>query len=170
MKIYRRLQRHLDNQAVGFPATWSGADILLLKRLFSPDEAKLALHLSYKPTPAGRLRTLGPRVLAEQTRRLLESMFTKGAIGWKEQDGPTTGISCRWSSACTKARTAIQLRSSSRCPRLLEDPELRKSFLAVNPPRCGPSPSTRALPSNILSPRTIRSAPLSTPRRAPSSF
>jgi len=86
--IYRRLQQHLDRQAVGFPAAWSGADIRLLKRLFSPDEARLALCLSYKPTPAEQIveRESGA-FPAEQTRRLLESMFTKGAIGWKQQDG-----------------------------------------------------------------------------------
>jgi len=46
--IYRSLQEHLDKQAVGFPSVKSGADIRLLKRLFTPDEARLALHLSYK--------------------------------------------------------------------------------------------------------------------------
>jgi len=87
-QIYRRLQRHLDKQAVGFPAAWSGADIRLLKRLFSPDEAKLALFLSYKPTPAGLIiERAAAAFSAEQTERLLESMFAKGAIGWKEKDG-----------------------------------------------------------------------------------
>jgi electron transport complex protein RnfB len=88
MRVYRRLQRHLDNQAVGFPASWSGADIRLLKRLFSPDEAQLALFLSYKPLPAGRIIERAAAVFsAEQTERLLESMFAKGAISWKEKDG-----------------------------------------------------------------------------------
>jgi hypothetical protein len=86
--IFRRLQRHLDKQAVGFPAAWSGADIRLLKRLFTPDEARVALDLSYKPMPTtqilGRADASFP---AEQTKRLLESMLAKGAIGWKEKGG-----------------------------------------------------------------------------------
>jgi len=86
--IYRLLQRHLDKQAVGFPAAWSGADIRLLKRLFSSDEAKLALHLTYKPEPTGTIiERAASEVSAEQTKRLLDSMLTKGAIGWKEKDG-----------------------------------------------------------------------------------
>ena len=48
--VYRSLQEHLDRQAVGFPATRSGAEIRFLEKLFTPDEARLALHLSYKPT------------------------------------------------------------------------------------------------------------------------
>ncbi|MHB8908571.1 MAG: hypothetical protein ACYDAA_06795 [Syntrophales bacterium] len=57
-QIYRNLQRHLDNQAVGYPATKSGAEIRILKRLFSPDEARLAMHLTYNPSAAGHIYEL----------------------------------------------------------------------------------------------------------------
>ncbi len=85
---YRLLQQHLDKQAVGFPTVGSGADIRLLKRLFTPDEAKLALYLSYKPA-AGALivERAAAEFSPEQVNRLLESMFQKGAIGWKRKDG-----------------------------------------------------------------------------------
>ena len=86
--IYRLLQQHLDKQAVGFPSVKSGADVRLLKRLFSPDEAKLALHLTYKYEPT---RTIVVRAAdefpAEQAKDLLEAMLQKGAIGWKEKNG-----------------------------------------------------------------------------------
>jgi electron transport complex protein RnfB len=86
--IYRLLQRHLDKQAIGFPSTWSGADIRLLKRLFTPDEAKLALHLTYKPSPTEQIiEHAASEFPAARTVILLDSMFTKGAIGWKEKDG-----------------------------------------------------------------------------------
>jgi ferredoxin len=86
--IFRRLQQHLDRQAVGFPSTRSGVDILLLKKLFSPDEARLALHLSYKPLPTKQIAELAaPGFSPAQAGSLLESMFAKGAIGWKEQGG-----------------------------------------------------------------------------------
>jgi electron transport complex protein RnfB len=85
---YRLLQRHLDSQAVGFPATDSGADITLLRRLFSPDEARLALHLSYRPSPLTRIvEEAAPRFSADQVKGLLEALFAKGAIGWKEKSG-----------------------------------------------------------------------------------
>ena len=88
MNVYRRLQRHLDAQAVGFPAAWSGADIRLLRRLFDPDEARAALHLSCRPKPAGEIVERAAAEFSEvQLTRLLESMFAKGAIGWKEKAG-----------------------------------------------------------------------------------
>jgi len=86
--IYRLLQRHLDKQAIGFPSTWSGADIRLLKRLFTPDEARLALHLDFKPSSTEQvLERAASEFSSAQITKLLSSMFTKGAIGWKEKDG-----------------------------------------------------------------------------------
>jgi len=86
--IYRQLQRHLDRQPVGFPRTWSGADIRLLKRLFTPEQAGLALSLSYKPSS---LSEVGARVQGEPSPerigKLLDEMFMKGAIAQKERDG-----------------------------------------------------------------------------------
>jgi electron transport complex protein RnfB len=38
-QMYVKLQKHLDNQAVGFPATRSGVEIKILKHIFSPEEA-----------------------------------------------------------------------------------------------------------------------------------
>jgi electron transport complex protein RnfB len=47
--IYRELQRHMDQQAVGLPRTRSGADVRPLRMMFTPDEARLALHLTFRP-------------------------------------------------------------------------------------------------------------------------
>ena len=91
-KVYRQLQRHLDKQAVGFPAARSGADIRFLKRLFTPEEAKLALHLSYRPMPTDEVtRSAAPEFKPDAVERLLDSMQLKGAIGLK-----TTGGLKRW--------------------------------------------------------------------------
>ena len=46
-ELYRELQIHLDNQPIDFPATDSGSDIRLLKYLFKPKEAEIALKLNY---------------------------------------------------------------------------------------------------------------------------
>ena len=87
-QIYRRLQQHLDRQPVGFPASWSRADLRFLRRMFTPDEARLALHLTYQPAPTAVIvERTAPEFSAEQTGRLLESMFQKGAIAWKDQGG-----------------------------------------------------------------------------------
>jgi len=49
MDIYRQLQRSLDEMPVGFPASSSGVEIRILKRLFTPEEAGLAVALSALP-------------------------------------------------------------------------------------------------------------------------
>ncbi len=85
--IYRLLQRHLNQQPIGFPAALLGSDIRVLRRLFTPDEAKVALHLSYKPAPTDQIAAkAAPQFSSGQTKALLESMFGKGSIGWNEQD------------------------------------------------------------------------------------
>jgi Pyruvate/2-oxoacid:ferredoxin oxidoreductase delta subunit len=86
--VYRRLQEHLDKQAVGFPKTDSGAEIRFLSKLFSPDEARLALYLSYTPTTTEIIvLAASPEFVQEQVKRLLDSMQAKGAISWKEKEG-----------------------------------------------------------------------------------
>lgn len=86
--IYRLLQEHLDQQPVGFPATRQGADIRLLQRLFTTEEARIALHLSYKPMPvAAVIERTGAEFTAEQVETLLESLLMKGSIGLKAKDG-----------------------------------------------------------------------------------
>ena len=45
--VYRALQRHLDGMPVGFPETTSGAESRILKQLFSPGEARIAVQLPF---------------------------------------------------------------------------------------------------------------------------
>lgn len=86
-RIYRLLQRHLDKQTVGFPATLLGSDIRFLRRIFTPDEAKIALHLSYKPASLDEIAEKAAQEFsADRTRLLLDSMFKKGGIAWKKRD------------------------------------------------------------------------------------
>lgn len=81
--VYRRLQRHLDKQAVGFPATRSGAEIRLLKRVFDPGEARLAMSLSYKPRPLAEIfEAVKPRDMPlADMEKMLDRMVEKGGIG-----------------------------------------------------------------------------------------
>lgn len=84
----RQLQQHLDRQAVGFPAARSGADLRVLQRFFTAEEAKLALHLSFRPAPTQEVVQQAAGDFAEgRVRELLESLLQKGAIGWKKKDG-----------------------------------------------------------------------------------
>jgi Na+-translocating ferredoxin:NAD+ oxidoreductase subunit B len=86
--ILRQLQQHLDRQAVGFPAVKSGADIRLLQRLFTPEEARLALHLTFRSAPTEEVARRAKGEFAEgRVRELLDRMFRKGAIGWRQREG-----------------------------------------------------------------------------------
>jgi NAD-dependent dihydropyrimidine dehydrogenase PreA subunit len=88
-QVYVKLQKHLDNQAVGFPATRSGAEIKLLKHIFAPQEAEIACCLSYKFEP---LETIFSRAghLVDSAGELetgLDLIQKKGGIESKIKDG-----------------------------------------------------------------------------------
>jgi len=90
LTFYRSLQEHLDRQAVGFPATPAGAELRFLQKLFTPDEARLAVNLSYRPASIEEIMKAPLQASGAErgkTLGLLESMVSKGAIGWKEKDG-----------------------------------------------------------------------------------
>ncbi len=79
LEIYSRLAKHLDNLPGGFPPTESGVEMRILKRLFTPEEAELAVRLTLIPEDpqaiAGRVG-LPP----DETARRLEEMAQKGLI------------------------------------------------------------------------------------------
>jgi len=81
-KVYVKLQKHLDNQAVGFPATRSGVEIKILKHIFAPDEAEIACFLSYKFEPLETiLSRAGQRVDSpEELEKCLGRIQKKGGI------------------------------------------------------------------------------------------
>ena len=170
--VHRALQEHLDRQAVGFPSVKSGADIRLLQRLFTPEEARLALLLTYRPAPTDRVvEDAAADWTAEQVQSLLERMLQKGAIGWKRRDGAD-----HWYLHADGGRhlRVPGRRALARVPegrrRLHADPGLRHVLpLGRSPPRCGPSRSTGASRSSTTSPRTTRRGRSCARRRAPSS-
>lgn len=86
--IYRTLQKHLDKQAVGFPATKSGVEIRILKRLFTPDEAKIAMHLTYRPSSITDIYNMvkAEGISQESLENVLDSMVKKGAIARTERN------------------------------------------------------------------------------------
>ncbi|MBS1213380.1 MAG: 4Fe-4S ferredoxin iron-sulfur binding domain protein, partial [Proteobacteria bacterium] len=80
---YRNLQRHLDKQAVGFPATRSGAEIRILKRIFNPEEAELAMYMSYQQRSHQEIfETVKPcDMRLADMEKMLDKMVEKGGIG-----------------------------------------------------------------------------------------
>jgi electron transport complex protein RnfB len=88
-KIYIKLQKHLDNQAVGFPATKTGVEIRILKHIFTPEEAEIASFLSYKFVPLEIIYSRVAHLVAspEELERILDRIQKKGGIEFKIKNG-----------------------------------------------------------------------------------
>jgi ferredoxin len=88
-RVYQDLQRHLNNQPVGYPATKSGAEIRILKRFFTREEARLAMHLTYKPSSLDYIyeSVKGSGISLNDMESMLNGMLGNGVIGHHEKEG-----------------------------------------------------------------------------------
>jgi len=82
LQVYIKLQKHLDKQPVGFPATRSGVEIKVLQHIFTPRQAEIAAYLSYRFEP---LETIFDRVAhivesPEKLAVLLDEIQLKGGL------------------------------------------------------------------------------------------
>ncbi len=77
IEIYQRLAQHLDRLPAGYPPTPDGLELRILQRLFTPEEAALAVHLTLIPE---RAVVIAQRAGLEQeaTERMLKEMAEKG--------------------------------------------------------------------------------------------
>jgi Na+-translocating ferredoxin:NAD+ oxidoreductase subunit B len=77
--VYQNLAKHLDNLPTGFPSTETGVEIRILKRLFSPEEAEIAVGLKMKIESAG---SIAERLNMDEEKiaPVLEDMSQKGLI------------------------------------------------------------------------------------------
>jgi len=89
--VYKALQKHLDRQAVGFPATRSGAEIRILKHIFTLEEARIAAYLSYRPEPLETIFAKVGHLVASPgaLEKRLDSIRKKGGIESKIKNGKT---------------------------------------------------------------------------------
>ena len=53
--VYQQLAQHLDRLPAGYPATEDGVELRILQRLFSAEEAEIALGLTMMPEPAASI-------------------------------------------------------------------------------------------------------------------
>lgn len=77
--VYGRLGLFLDELPGGFPATDSGVELKILRRLFTPEEGELALHLSLIEETAKVIALRAKRPL-DETADLLARMERKGLL------------------------------------------------------------------------------------------
>lgn len=79
INAYERLARHLDRLPAGFPRTEFGVELKILQKLFTPEEAQLAVLLSLKPEPVEAIAERA-QVPAQELAPKLEEMARKGLI------------------------------------------------------------------------------------------
>jgi Pyruvate/2-oxoacid:ferredoxin oxidoreductase delta subunit len=88
-KVYVDLQRHIDSQAIGFPATKKGTELRILKQIFSPSEAEIAACLTYKLEPLEAVFARAGNLVAspEKLAEILDAIENKGGIELEIRDG-----------------------------------------------------------------------------------
>ena len=88
-QVYIKLQKHLDRQPVGFPATRSGAEIKILKHIFTPEEAEIVSFLNYKPEPLKTIFGKAGHLVEspEKLEKILDRIQKKGGIELKIKNG-----------------------------------------------------------------------------------
>lgn len=77
---YKALAQKLDELPQGFPATESGVELRILKKIYSPEEAEMTTKLSPMPEAA---KAIGERlnIPTEEMAKILDNMDKKGQIG-----------------------------------------------------------------------------------------
>jgi H+/Na+-translocating ferredoxin:NAD+ oxidoreductase subunit B len=87
-KIYLELAKHLDNMPAGFPKTRSGAELKLLQKFYTPEQARIAIHISPQPEPAATIAErlgMDPEEAAEK----IEQMAREGSVfRYRSKKGP----------------------------------------------------------------------------------
>jgi Na+-translocating ferredoxin:NAD+ oxidoreductase RNF subunit RnfB len=78
--VYERLAKRLHELPQGFPPTETGVELRILRKLFSPEEAEMALKVKPMPETAKAISERLGMALEETTTRL-DDMAEKGQIG-----------------------------------------------------------------------------------------
>ena len=78
-EVYERLARKLDELPHGFPNTDNGVELRILAKIFSPEDATVALDLLPMPESAEAIAARRRRGI-DETRQQLEKMRARGQI------------------------------------------------------------------------------------------
>lgn len=84
--VYKKLAKKLDRMPNGFPPTPSGVELKLLRKIFSPEDARLALKIPPMPATAEQIAKRFRKPVAE-VRPVLDGMAGRGQIGSMKMDG-----------------------------------------------------------------------------------
>ncbi|MBW1975203.1 MAG: 4Fe-4S binding protein [Deltaproteobacteria bacterium] len=78
-EVYEQLAKHLNKLPSGFPRTPTGVELRILKKLFTPEEAKIACLLTMKPETAEEIANRAG-IESDLVAEMLENMARKGLI------------------------------------------------------------------------------------------
>ncbi|MBP7737840.1 MAG: 4Fe-4S binding protein [Spirochaetes bacterium] len=82
--VYQRLRREIDKLPIPYPETKSGVEIKLLKHLFKPAEAEIAVNLNILPENLKRIhkrvKKNGINISAGELEEKLDTLVKKGSI------------------------------------------------------------------------------------------
>ena len=78
--MFERLARRLDEMPTGYPATESGVELKILRKIFLPEEAEMALKMRPLPETVEQVAERLGRP-ADEMQAVLDNMAGKGQIG-----------------------------------------------------------------------------------------
>lgn len=90
--IYKQLQAHLEEMPIGMPPVKSGSGLRLLKTLFTPEEAEIAMFLRFgwhrdlEPLDVIYERAKESGISLEKLEESLDKMVKKGLIMYKREN------------------------------------------------------------------------------------
>lgn len=88
MDVFAKLARHLDSLPAGYPETESGVELRILRKLFTPAEASLAMHMTLIAEES-RVIAYRAGIPAEKAGHMLNEMDRKGLVfSIKMKGGP----------------------------------------------------------------------------------
>jgi len=93
--VYTRLREFMDTLPAGFPATPSGVEIRILKKLFTPEQAELTMKLGRE---AEEVSAIAKRIKMDEAKLgpQLEEMAQKGLIFRKRDKGKVSYQACQF--------------------------------------------------------------------------
>lgn len=149
--MHKKLAKHLDNLPGGYPSTESGVELRLLKRLFSEEEAGLALHLTMiRETPEAIAKKAG--IDEAKAADMLEDMSKKGLVFRAEKAGKKKYMAAQfvigiWEYQVNRLNTGIIEDLNEYSPHLLESQKsTRTKQLRVVPISKTVTAETRIMP------------------------
>jgi Na+-translocating ferredoxin:NAD+ oxidoreductase subunit B len=137
--VYEALARHLDNLPAGFARTEKGAEMRILRRLFTPEDAELAVHVTLLAEEARVIARRAGIPVSVATSRL-EEMDRKGLImRMQRKSGPPRYMASQYAIGFWEAQV------NRLTPELVQDAHEYESAF-IDPAHWRKAPQMRTIP------------------------